>query len=263
MREQEIIESLTALGLSRGEYAYVQLLPLVQVAWAEGQVEAGERKAIIDYLRAIGLAQSGGPHLERWLSSPLTEKAYASAQRLLVNLAYRYEGVDPQLNLSTLPRVLEGCNSVAHASGGFLGMGRASAVEKRVIDDIKEAFQIYEAEALASPHNRGGVGWATLTGEMELDEANAAAPEPPPPPAPEPPPPAPEPEPEPEPEPAPEPEPEPAPVRVRPSASQIAAWERLILLRRHRSEHAELLPDSPALSALDGLISEAEDAIGG
>jgi hypothetical protein len=292
MREREIIEGLASLGLSRSDYHIVQILPLIQVAWAEGSVDKPERNAILQYMKKNHLPDSTVKHIDRWLSKQPTEDAYNMAHKLIVNLAHRYEGVDFQFDLNTIQRTLKGCNTVASTSGGFLGMGRTSAVEKAVIENITEAFQLLEPQAITSPHNRGGVGWATLTGEVDFDQQNlptfdplaeddpepAAEPEPATEPEPEPEPvvepeavePAPEPvvelEVEPEPEVEPElvigPEPE-SVLALELSEELVSAWEELVLLRRHRVEHARILPGSPALRTLDVLIREAELRIRG
>lgn len=131
-----LIDHLEDLGLGAETVLAITLVPLALVAWADGSIDAKERKAILDAAPERGIAPGSPAHelLVSWLETkPGAE---------LVETWRRYvRGVWEQLNESERTalrsRMLGMARGVAEAAGGFLGMGnKVSAAEQAVLDDM-------------------------------------------------------------------------------------------------------------------------------
>ena len=116
--DEDLIRELQSMGIDAQSHKVVALLPLVQVAWADGKVQQAERSLIVETAEQRGLLMGDGPKiLESWLNHPPTEQYLARGQRLLVQLAQRPTGVGETFTLQTLDDVLELCEGVARAYG--------------------------------------------------------------------------------------------------------------------------------------------------
>ncbi len=123
-----IAERIQALGFSGARARVFDLLPLVHVAWADGSVSRQERAAILDVLKARGIAPGSEPFIliESLLETrPATNfmKESLAVLRLAVGDA-RAENI------------VEMCLRVASASGGFMNIGRVSEEERDLIEVI-------------------------------------------------------------------------------------------------------------------------------
>lgn len=116
-----ILKDLEALGWSGDALKLMHLFPLVQVAWADGKVEAKERELILDAARAQGVV-SGSAYdrlLDALNNRPSDERfmrAVRVAQALLAAL--------PEDQRATGARTLVSlAGEIAAATGGFFGFG--------------------------------------------------------------------------------------------------------------------------------------------
>lgn len=123
--DHAIADQIRALGFG-GEAARVfDLLPLVHVAWADGQIQRGERAAILKILAARGIAPGSEPF--RMIEAILEERPAESFMRqslavLRRVVASKGGGAD---------EIVELCMKVAAASGGFFGFGARMGEEER------------------------------------------------------------------------------------------------------------------------------------
>jgi len=111
------------------------------VAWADGNIDAKERGALISAAEQSGLHRQSPGHasLENWLakkpSRDLTDawKAYVSGLAA---------SMPEDARRSFKSELLERARSVAEAAGGFLGLtGRISAAEQAVLTDLEWVFE--------------------------------------------------------------------------------------------------------------------------
>ena len=120
-----LAERIKALGFC-GESAKVfDLLPLVHVAWADGSIHRSERVAILHVLEARGVASGS--------------EGFALMESLLEE---RPSGEYVTQSLAVLEELLGGgergaeivdlCQKVASAAGGFLGLAKISDKERAI-----------------------------------------------------------------------------------------------------------------------------------
>jgi hypothetical protein len=112
------------------------LLPAIHVAWADGEVQAGERARILDLAAQSGLADDpvAMARVHGWLSAPPTEDELHEAIRELrmVDAA----GTEDDAT----GRALDWSRSVALAAGGIFGIGAIGREERRALDELDTAL---------------------------------------------------------------------------------------------------------------------------
>lgn len=135
IQDKKRLECLIAAGFELSTLTAFVWVPLVFVAWADGHADDLEKKAIRDVLTAKGISQSTANMMidHDWFRTSPTEmlwntwEDFAIATLRNLNPAVRNELIDEIVGL---------CHVVAHASGGFLGLGTISPAETDVIDRV-------------------------------------------------------------------------------------------------------------------------------
>ncbi|PYM24330.1 MAG: hypothetical protein DMD78_09185 [Candidatus Rokuibacteriota bacterium] len=71
-----VLDKLLELGIRAETVAALSLVPLVEVAWADGKLDPKERQAILDHLPNAGIAAGSTAHglLQAWLERPPDRK---------------------------------------------------------------------------------------------------------------------------------------------------------------------------------------------
>jgi len=133
--DPEVLHELQALGFTPDTVALLPMLPVLQVAWAEGGVTPVERMLIEKLATARGIEPGGAAdaQLMDWLANKPGDDVFQGATRLIRALVESGARVVADLSAADL---VDYCEQVASASGGILGMGRVSAEEKQLLASI-------------------------------------------------------------------------------------------------------------------------------
>jgi hypothetical protein len=134
LTDPTLLKELEDLGFTPDTVALLPLMPIIQIAWAEGGVTDAERALVLQLARSRGIAAGspGDAQLTRWLATRPPDTVFARAGRLI--RAMLESGTEPA-GLSA-DNVLKYCEEIAAASGGLLGIGRLSAEERKLIAGI-------------------------------------------------------------------------------------------------------------------------------
>ena len=98
MRDEAIIDALQSLGIDRASYKVIALLPLVEMAWADGRVQEEERKLILRIASNHGrLGGEGLRVLENWLAFEPSPETKKRGSTIVAALLQRKEGFGFQL----------------------------------------------------------------------------------------------------------------------------------------------------------------------
>ena len=111
------------------------IVPVVQVAWAEGGVSPAERRLIVELARSRGI-ESGSPadqQLTAWLDRRPPASVFERATRLIRAMLDQHGAAAMDLSADGLIKYAE---SIASASGGMLGIGRISAEERKILENL-------------------------------------------------------------------------------------------------------------------------------
>jgi hypothetical protein len=135
-----VLDRLVELGLGGDTVAALALVPLVDVAWADGHMDEREHRAVRVAARERGIddASPAGLLLEGWLSTRPPERlreAWVGYVRALC------EKLAPGERERLRDEVLGRARAVAEAAGGFLGLGaRISQAERDELARLEAAF---------------------------------------------------------------------------------------------------------------------------
>jgi DnaJ-domain-containing protein 1 len=137
---QEVLRKLVELGISPALLASLAVVPLVEVAWADGSVHEKERKAIMDGAAGAGIGRGSVDYelLEEWLAQPPPAPLLEAWEHYISGLCQALSEQDRKaLELSLLSRA----RLVAEAAGGFFALvSKVSAQEEAILDRMARAF---------------------------------------------------------------------------------------------------------------------------
>jgi hypothetical protein len=135
-----VLEKLVGFGVDAATVAALSLAPLVLVAWADGEVDARERAAVLSAAAEVGVEENGAGRklLDHWLATRPPPQLIAAWTDYIRAISPRLdEAAKRQLKSDLLDRA----HKVAGAAGGLLGVGsRTSSVEKEMLARLEKAF---------------------------------------------------------------------------------------------------------------------------
>jgi hypothetical protein len=138
-----MLTELQALGFSPETVVLLPLLPVLEVAWAEGEITAAERRLIVEFARSRGIDEHGAAdeQLARWMTHRPDETAFQGARRMMT--AVLSADSSQASNRLTVEDLVDYCEQIAATSGGVLGLrlGSISSEERallsRLASDLK------------------------------------------------------------------------------------------------------------------------------
>jgi len=134
-----LLDELVELGLDAASWAALSLVPLVEVAWADGAIEPRERDAILAAAAQQGIAP-GSPSralLESWLVTRPQPALFAAWGEYATTLAAKLGDAE---RAKLRREIVERARKVAQSAGGMLGIARTSEAEKRVLAALEKPF---------------------------------------------------------------------------------------------------------------------------
>ena len=133
--DPELLQELHDLGFTPDTVVLLPLLPILQVAWAEGGITKAERELILRLARSRGIEEGSAAdrQLTEWIANQPAEAVFAGARRLIRAVLDSGAAPTGDFNASDLVKY---CEDIAAASGGILGIGRVSAEERALLSSI-------------------------------------------------------------------------------------------------------------------------------
>jgi tellurite resistance protein len=140
MTDDAVLDKLIALGLRGNTVAALSLVPLVEVAWADGEIQANERTAILQGAHGKGLdrGKPGYELLETWLGTKPTGDLFEAWEAYIKALAGQ---LNDEQNRLLRNQIVGFAKMVAAAAGGVFGIGKVSASEEKVLRRIEATFE--------------------------------------------------------------------------------------------------------------------------
>lgn len=138
--DPELLDKLASLGLEPDTWTALSLVPLVEVAWADGRMDAKEREAVLAAAEAGGII-SGSPSwllLEDWLSRRPDGRLLEAWGEYTVAICAELR---PPAREALKSEILGRARRVAEATGGILGLGnRIGPEEETMLRELEKAF---------------------------------------------------------------------------------------------------------------------------
>jgi uncharacterized tellurite resistance protein B-like protein len=131
--DKELIERIHALGFNGDSVRIFDLLPLVHVSWADGQIQHNERTTIFSILEERGIEPESDASL--LMESLLERRPSETFLGETLDVLRAIVGSEQSASVVDL------CARVAEASGGLLGFGsKTSATERELIAKVAGAL---------------------------------------------------------------------------------------------------------------------------
>lgn len=139
MTDDAVLDRLVTLGMKANTIAALSLVPLVAVAWADGEIQEDERVAILQGAHGKGLDESspGYELLSGWLAKRPEDGLLEAWETYIKALSSQLNDEQSRLLKS---QIVGFAKMVATAAGGILGFGKVSAKEEAVLERIEKAF---------------------------------------------------------------------------------------------------------------------------
>jgi hypothetical protein len=140
IRDDAVLTRLVELEIHPETVAALSVVPLVEVAWADGEIDDREKKAILAGAEKLGFRPGGVEHtlLEQWVTHRPDPKLLSAWTHLVEGLAGQMTATE----FEALKRDLLGhAREVAEAAGGFLGLGKVSNAEAEMLRTLEAAFR--------------------------------------------------------------------------------------------------------------------------
>ena len=135
-----VLDQLIEIGLTSESIAAVSLVPLVLVAWADGNIKEKEREAVLTSAGQSGVRPDSvaGQMLSSWLEEKPDANLAEIWKDYITAIGEKLPAGD---KVKLGEQLLSRCNTVAEAAGGFLGLGSVSVNEKVVLDMLKTTLE--------------------------------------------------------------------------------------------------------------------------
>jgi len=134
------LDKLVALDLDGETLMALSLVPLLMVAWADGNIDDGERSVILSAAEDAGINKQHVSYqlLEQWLTRQPPPEMFAK-WKTYIHVLSATSSEDARKALKTA--VLDRAQEIAHAAGGFLGIGsKVSKAEKAILSELERSF---------------------------------------------------------------------------------------------------------------------------
>jgi hypothetical protein len=143
LENEQILDVLRDMGFDRATVVVLFLVPLLHVAWSDGSIADRERALLLEAAHAHGVKEGTPAHakLNEWLAAKPPEQMVERALQVIRDImTFQSTGARQE----TTDKLLNACERIAAASGGFLGLGTKispdeAAVMKRVATEIERA----------------------------------------------------------------------------------------------------------------------------
>ncbi|MEN6385236.1 MAG: hypothetical protein ABFD79_08545 [Phycisphaerales bacterium] len=137
----DVLDKLVEFEIRPEVVASLAIVPLIEVAWADGEISKEEQKAVLDASLESFISKESPDYelLKRWLK-------HKPDANLLKAWKHYMKGLCEQLTkyqVNALKKDLIGhAEEVAKAAGGFLGLGnKISKAEQKMLDKLAAAFE--------------------------------------------------------------------------------------------------------------------------
>lgn len=139
IENETALNKLVEAGISPASLTAFSIVPLVFVAWADGQVQSNERDAVLKAAVEAGMEpdSTGYKLISAWLKSKPEEQLLDAWKSYIGALK---ETLDHASYIHLKSNIMDRTRQVAASAGGFLKMGAISLSESKKIEELEAAF---------------------------------------------------------------------------------------------------------------------------
>jgi tellurite resistance protein len=137
--DEALLRRLAGLGIRVETLAALTMIPIVEVAWADGRMDARERAAVLAGAKAVGI-EDGSPSLgllELWTEDAPAPDLLQAWRDFIAALSGELDGGE---RARLAEKIVGRARAVAEAAGGARGRSAVSPEEERVLAGLGRAF---------------------------------------------------------------------------------------------------------------------------
>jgi hypothetical protein len=131
LSDPALLAELQELGFTADTVSLLPLVPVLELAWAEGGITPAERQLLVSLARTRGIAEDSAAdrQLAVWMTTRPGPEVFGKAARLISALL---DSGAPAVKGLTADQLVKYAEQIASASGGLLGLPiRAVSMEER------------------------------------------------------------------------------------------------------------------------------------
>jgi hypothetical protein len=134
LSDPDLLKDLQDLGFTPDTMVLLPIVPVIQMAWAEGGITPAERTLIVDLARQRGIAAGSAAdrQLQEWMNSRPEASVFTRARRLIRAMLDSGQ----ESGIMSADEVVKHAENIAQASGGILGLARISQEEKAILASL-------------------------------------------------------------------------------------------------------------------------------
>ncbi|MBF0388141.1 MAG: hypothetical protein HQL20_09875 [Candidatus Omnitrophica bacterium] len=139
IRNPKVLDKLIELEVSPQILSSIAVVPLIEVAWADGAIDVAERAAVLAGAAGNGIAPGSADYalLENWLQHRPPAKLLDAWMHYISGLC---EIMSKEECQAFRKELIDRARRVASASGGVMGLVRISLAEQDVLHKMESAF---------------------------------------------------------------------------------------------------------------------------
>lgn len=155
VQDEEILKAFEEAGYDQETVQILHLVPILQVAWVDGEISKAERAEILRIAAARNVVEGTPVHakLLSWLDAAPPAQFFERTMAIISRLLELFPE-DKRVSLQS--DVMTASLAVASASGGFLGLGsKVSVDEQALIERFAADFEKAHKAALEKASKQG------------------------------------------------------------------------------------------------------------
>jgi hypothetical protein len=141
IQNDHVLQVLVDLKIRPETLAPLTLIPLLEIAWADGVLDNKEKNAVLAAIKQSGRLKNPEDQalLEQWLQRRPAPELLEAWTHYIKGLCER---LSPEEKASLKNELMTHTRAIAEASGGFLGLGnKISPAEADMLKKLEAAFE--------------------------------------------------------------------------------------------------------------------------
>jgi hypothetical protein len=140
IKNEAVLEKLAYLNIRPETLASFSIIPLIEIAWADGKIDDAERIALLSAMEKKGISKQGDANfdvIKQWMVRKPSDELLEAWIHYIQGLCERLSEEEKK---TLKDEIIGNAEAIAESSGGILGIGTISEAEKNMLLKLENAF---------------------------------------------------------------------------------------------------------------------------